>query len=76
MQETCYQYWPTRGGVRLQEYTVDLMEEKTVKGFIMRTLVVINEKVNECTGQYAMLYHSSVWTTDWECSPGGSVAHD
>ena len=51
MQETCYQYWPTRGGVRLQEYTVDLMEEKAVKGFIMRTLVVINEKVNACLGQ-------------------------
>ena len=51
MQETCYQYWPTRGWVRLQEYTVDLMEEKAVKGFIMRTLVVINEMVNECLGQ-------------------------
>ena len=46
MQETCYQYWPVRRGMaQFREYTVDLMEEKPVKGFVMRTLVVVNEKV-------------------------------
>ncbi|CAI8052191.1 Receptor-type tyrosine-protein phosphatase S [Geodia barretti] len=45
-QETCYQYWPVRRGMaQFREYTVDLMEEKPVKGFVMRTLVVVNEKV-------------------------------
>ena len=75
MQETCYQYWPVRRGMaQFREYTVDLMEEKPVKGFVMRTLVVVNEKVTLPTSLFSNYF--SLCATGWQCPPGGSVAHD
>ena len=35
----------TDWSVQFREYSVDLMEEKTLKGLITRKLVVFNEKV-------------------------------
>ena len=40
LQDVCYQYWPQTGSVQFREYSVDLMEEKTLKGLITRKLVV------------------------------------
>ena len=71
---------------QFREYTVDLMEEKPVKGFVMRTLVVINEKVNLYTKHRSNLIivppvqqttsaHQVVQLhmTNW--SPDGSCSH-
>ena len=49
VQESCWQYWPdTVGGVtEFGEYSIDLISEEIVTGFIIRTLSVLNRKVAE-----------------------------
>ena len=77
MQETCYQYWPTWGMVQFREYTVDILEEKPVRGFIVRTLVVTNEKVTNFTCMVRHLHPVSCeHTIAGQEPPGGSVAGD
>ena len=39
LQDVCYQYWPQTGSVQFREYSVDLMEEKTLKVLITRNLL-------------------------------------
>ena len=42
----CYQYWSKTGVAQFGEYTVDLLEEKAVKGFLLRKITVYNIKVD------------------------------
>ncbi|CAI8036568.1 Receptor-type tyrosine-protein phosphatase alpha [Geodia barretti] len=68
---------------QFREYTVNLMEEKPVKGFVMRTLVVVNEKVTTqhryslitfpCVQQAGSAHqvvqlHMTNWSPDGSCS--------
>ena len=54
----CYQYWPQTGLIQFVGYTVDLMEEKVMEGFIMRKISVYNQKV--ISGQILIATHFSV----------------
>ena len=47
LQETCYQYWSKTGVAQFGEYTVDLVEEREIKGYIIRKVTVYNIKVND-----------------------------
>ncbi|CAI8020968.1 Receptor-type tyrosine-protein phosphatase alpha [Geodia barretti] len=55
-----------RGMAQFREYTVDLMEEKPVKGFVMRTLVVVNEKAG--SAHQVVQLHMTNWSPDGSCS--------
>ena len=46
LQEVCYQYWPSSGIVNIGEYTIDLLGEEKMKGFVLRTLSVLHSKVH------------------------------
>ena len=46
LQETCYQYWSKTGIAQFGEYTVDLIEEREIKGYIIRKITVYNIKVS------------------------------
>ena len=41
----CHQYWPTSGIQKIGEYTVDLIGEEKLEGFVLRTLSVVEGKV-------------------------------
>ena len=41
----CYQYWPTSGVQKIGEYTIDLIGEENLEGFVIRTLSVVEGKV-------------------------------
>ena len=41
----CYQYWPTSGVQKIGEYTIDLIGEENLEGFVLRTLSVVEGKV-------------------------------
>ena len=45
LQEVCYQYWPSSGSKAFGEFTVELLGEQKLTGFITRNLTVINNKV-------------------------------
>ena len=45
LQEVCFQYWPTSGVKQFGEFTVDLLGEEKLEGFILRTLSVLDTKV-------------------------------
>ena len=38
IQEVCYQYWPGVGSQRFGEFTVELLGEERLQGFVLRTL--------------------------------------
>ncbi|CAI8036567.1 Receptor-type tyrosine-protein phosphatase alpha [Geodia barretti] len=54
------------GMAQFREYTVNLMEEKPVKGFVMRTLVVVNEKAG--SAHQVVQLHMTNWSPDGSCS--------
>jgi len=41
----CHQYWPTTGIREFGEYTVDLLGEEELEGFVLRTLSVLESRV-------------------------------
>ena len=45
-QEVCYQYWPSTGSQRFGDFTVKLLGEKRLQGFVLRTLSVEHSKVS------------------------------
>ena len=45
LQEACYQYWPSKGSKTFGEFTVELLGEEKLIGFIIRNFTVINKKV-------------------------------
>ena len=47
LQEVCYQYWPSSDIVNIGEYTIDLLGEEKMEGFVLRTLSVLHSKVHE-----------------------------
>ncbi|CAI8006852.1 Receptor-type tyrosine-protein phosphatase alpha [Geodia barretti] len=65
-QETCYQYWPQTGLIQFVGYTVDLMEEKVMEGFVMRKLSVYSEK--EGSAHQVVQLHMTNWSPDGSCS--------
>ena len=46
IQEVCYQYWPSRGSQRFGEFTVEVLGEEALQGFVLRTLSVQHSKVS------------------------------
>ena len=46
IQEVCHQYWPSGGTKRFGEYTVELLGEEKLEGFVVRTLSVLEPKVS------------------------------
>ena len=45
MQEVCHQYWPSNDSIQIGEFTIDLLGEEKMEGFIIRTLGVLHKKV-------------------------------
>ena len=45
IQEVCCQYWPSTGLIAVGEYIVELLGEEKMKGFIIRTLSIVDRKV-------------------------------
>ena len=45
IQNVCYQYWPTSGVQKFGEYTIDLIGEENLEGFVLRMLSVVEGKV-------------------------------
>ena len=46
IQEVCYQYWPSNGSQRFGEFTVDILGEERLHGFVLRTISVQHAKVS------------------------------
>ena len=46
IQEVCYQYWPSTRSQRFGEFTVELLGEERLQGFVLRTLSVKDSKVS------------------------------
>ena len=46
IQEVCYQYWPSSGSQRYGEFTVELLGEERLQGFVLRTVSVQDTKVS------------------------------
>ena len=47
LQEVCYQYWPTSGVKQIGEFTVDLLGDEKLEGFVLRTLSVLDTMVGK-----------------------------
>ena len=45
LQEVCYQYWPSSGSHTYGEFTVEILGEEKLQGFVLRTLRILNTKV-------------------------------
>ncbi|CAI8024123.1 Receptor-type tyrosine-protein phosphatase alpha, partial [Geodia barretti] len=65
-EETCYQYWSKTGVAQFGEYTVDLLEEKAVKGFLLRKIAVYNIKTADA--HQVVQLHMVNWSPDGSCS--------
>ena len=46
IKEVCYQYWPSSGSRRFGEFTVEILGEERLQGFVLRTLSVQHAKVS------------------------------
>ena len=46
IQEVCNQYWPSSGSQSYGEFTVELLGEERLQGFVLRTVSVQNAKVS------------------------------
>ena len=46
IQEVCYKYWPSTGSQRFGEFTVELLGEERLQGFVLRTVSVEDSKVS------------------------------
>ena len=46
IQEVCYQYWPSSGSQSYGEFTVELLGEERLQGFVLRTVSIQNAKVS------------------------------
>ena len=60
----CYQYWPTSGVQKIGEYTIDLIGEENLEGFVIRTLSVVEGKVHIVSvveGKVRIVSAHSVW---------------
>ena len=65
IQNVCYQYWPTSGVQKIGEYTIDLIGEENLEGFVIRTLSVVEGKVRTVSAhsvwwraRYVQLVHT------------------
>ena len=47
-QEASAQYWPSSGSYQYGEYTIELMGEEPLEGFVIRNLSVVDIKVQKC----------------------------
>ena len=47
-QEASAQYWPSSGSYQYGEYTIELMGEEPLEGFVIRNLSVMDIKVQKC----------------------------
>ena len=45
VQEVCHQYWPTSGVMHVEEFTVELLGEERLTGFIIRSFSLLHRKV-------------------------------
>ena len=46
IQEVCYQYWPSSGSQRFGEFTVEILGEEELQGFVLKMLSVQHAKVS------------------------------
>ncbi len=46
-QEACAQYWPSSGSYQYGEYTVELMGEEPLEGFVIRDMSVTDSRVRQ-----------------------------
>jgi protein tyrosine phosphatase len=65
-REVCYQYWPSSGSKAFGEFTVELLGEQKLTGFITRNLTVINNKSKEV--QQLCQFLITNWAPDGSCS--------
>ena len=54
IQEVCYQYWPSSGSTVYGEYTVELLKEEKLEGFVLRTLSVHTKVSHYIAIQYSV----------------------
>ena len=60
-QEASAQYWPSSGTCQYGEYTVELMEEEPLEGFIIRDLSVMDTRVHTCICNFDDRSHLLYW---------------
>jgi len=65
-KEVCHQYWPTTGIRDFGEYTVDLLGEEELEGFVLRTLSVLESRSGKA--HQVMQFHIVNWGPDGRCS--------
>jgi len=53
-KEVCYQYWSSSGSQRFGKFTVEILDEEALQGFVLRTLNVQHAKVSQTA--YALKY--------------------
>ena len=46
IKEVCYQYLPSSGSRRFGKFTVEILGEEALQGFVLRTLSVQHAKVS------------------------------
>ena len=46
LQEVCNQYWPSSGSQNYGEFTVEMLGEESLQGFMLRTVSVQDAKVS------------------------------
>ena len=46
IQEMCYKYWPSSGSQKYGKFTVEVLGEEELQGFVLRTLSVQHSKVS------------------------------
>ena len=74
-EEASAQYWPSSGICQYGEYTVELMGEEPLEGFIIRDLSVMDARVHTYICKFDDHYHIYL-VTDSESKPCDTVAHN
>ena len=70
IQNVCYQYWPTSGVQKIGEYTIDLIGEENLEGFVIRTLSVVEGKVRIVSVHSVWWRARYVWLVHTQCGGG------
>ena len=45
LQEVCYQYWPSSGSLTYGEFTVEIVGEEMMEGYVLKTLSIKHTEV-------------------------------
>ena len=78
-QEASYQYWPTSGVKKFGGFTIDLLGEEKLEGFVLRTISVLETKVSgselHSIQQLSYTPNSNLSMLEWKGTPGEPVPY-